>query len=71
MMKKKYICPQIETLELISEGAMMQASGVNNDYDSGSEDDTKSPIHTGNDGGITVDSKDNNDMWGNSYNVWE
>lgn len=71
MMKKKYICPQIETLELISEGAMMQASGVNNAYGSESEDDTKSPIHTGTDGGITVDSKDNDDMWGNSYNVWE
>lgn len=70
-MKKKYICPEIESIELVTEGAMMQASGVNNDFDSGSEDDKKNEIGTSTDTGITVDSKDNNDMWGNSYNVWE
>lgn len=70
-MKKKYICPEIESIELVTEGAMMQASGVNNDFESGSEDDKKNEIGTSTDTGITVDSKDNNDMWGNSYNVWE
>ena len=40
-MKKKYICPEIESIELVTEGAMMQASGVNNDFESGSEDDKK------------------------------
>ena len=49
----------------------MQASGVNNDFGSGSEDDKKNEIGTSTDTGITVDSKDNNDMWDNSYNVWE
>lgn len=70
-MKKKYICPEIESIKLVTEGAMMQASGVNNDFGSGSEDDKKNEIGTSTDTGITVDSKDNNDMWGNSYNVWE
>lgn len=70
-MKKKYICPEIESIELVTEGAMMQASGVNNDFGSGSEDDKKNEIGTSTDTGITVDSKDNNDMWGNNYNVWE
>ncbi len=70
-MKKKYICPEIESIELVTEGAMMQASGVNNDFESGSEDDKKNEIGTSTDTGITVDSKDNNNMWGNSYNVWE
>ncbi len=70
-MKKKYICPEIESIELVTEGAMMQASGVNNDFESGSGDDKKNEIGTSTDTGITVDSKDNNDMWGNSYNVWE
>lgn len=40
-MKKKYICPEIESIELVTEGAMMQASGVNNDFGSGREDDKK------------------------------
>lgn len=70
-MKKKYICPEIESIELVTEGAMMQASGVNNDFGTGSEDDKKNEIGTSTDTGITVDSKDNNDMWDNSYNVWE
>lgn len=66
-MKKKYICPKINITEFMSENLMLGTSRV----------DTGDEIHDVNNDGeannpnIEVGSKDNNDMWGNSYNVWE
>lgn len=68
-MKKKYICPEIEAIELMSENSMMTMSIDNTG--NGGADDEKQTVIDSNDAGINVGSKDNNDMWGNSYNVWE
>lgn len=67
-MKKKYICPRIEVTELMSE-SLMQAVSIDNTGNGGS-DGEKQPVIDSDDAGIEVGSKDN-DMWGNSYNVWE
>lgn len=69
-MKKKYICPEIEITELMSESLMQTISSIDNTANSGS-DGEKTPVTDSNDADINVGSKDNNDMWGNSYNVWE
>ncbi len=68
-MKKKYICPKIEITELMSETPLMTIS-IDNTGNGGSDDEKQTVIDS-NDGTIEVGSKDNNDMWGNSYNVWE
>ncbi len=68
-MKKKYICPEIEITELMSE-SLMQTFSVDNTGNGGA-DDEKQTVTDSDDAGINVGSKDNNDMWGNSYNVWE
>lgn len=68
-MKKKYICPEIEAIELMSENSMMTTSIDNTG--NGGADDEKQTVTDSDDAGINVGSKDNNDMWGNSYNVWE
>ncbi len=68
-MKKKYICPEIEAIELMSENSMMTMSIDNTG--NGGADDEKQTVTDSDDAGINVGSKDNNDMWGNSYNVWE
>lgn len=68
-MKKKYICPEIEAIELMSENSMMTMSIDNTG--NGGADDEKQTVTDSNNADINVGSKDNNDMWGNSYNIWE
>lgn len=68
-MKKKYICPEIEAIELMSENSMMTMSIDNTG--NGGADDEKQTVTDSDNKDINVGSKDNNDMWGNSYNVWE
>lgn len=68
-MKKKYICPEIEITELMSE-SLMQTISVDN-TGKGGADDEKQTVTDSDNADINVGSKDNNDMWGNSYNVWE
>lgn len=68
-MKKKYICPEIEITELMSE-SLMQTTSIDNTGNGGADDEKQTVIDS-DDAGINVGSKDNNDMWGNSYNVWE
>lgn len=68
-MKKKYICPEIEITELMSE-SLMQTISVDNTGNGGT-DDEKQTVTDSDNADINVGSKDNNDMWGNSYNVWE
>ncbi len=68
-MKKKYICPEIEITELMSE-SLMQTISVDNTGNGGADDEKQTVTDSGN-ADINVGSKDNNDMWGNSYNVWE
>lgn len=67
-MKKKYICPGIEVTELMSE-SLMQAVSIDNTGNGGADGEKQTVIDS-NDAGIDVGSKDNN-MWDNSYNVWE
>lgn len=67
-MKKKYICPRIEVTELMSE-SLMQAVSIDNTGNGGSDGEKQTVIDSGN-ADIEVGSK-GNDMWGNSYNVWE
>lgn len=68
-MKKKYICPEIEITELMSE-SLMQTISVDTTGNGGA-DDEKQTVTDSDNADINVGSKDNNDMWGNSYNVWE
>ena len=68
-MKKRYICPEIEAIELMSENSMMTMSIDNTG--NGGADDEKQTVTDSDNKDINVGSKDNNDMWGNSYNVWE
>ena len=68
-MKKKYICPEIEAIELMSENSMMTMSIENTG--NGGTDGEKQTVTDSDNADINVGSKDNNDMWGNSYNVWE
>lgn len=68
-MKKKYICPKIEITELMSESLMMTISIDNTG--NGGRDGEKQTVTDSDNANIEVGSKDNNDMWGNSYNVWE
>lgn len=67
-MKKKYICPGIEVTELMSE-SLMRAVSIDNTGNGGADGEKQTVIDS-NDAGIDVGSKDNN-MWDNSYNVWE
>ena len=67
-MKKKYICPEIEAIELMSENSMMTMSIDNTG--NGGADGEKQTVIDSDDAGIVVGSKENN-MWDNSYNVWE
>lgn len=67
-MKKKYICPRIEVTELMSE-SLMQAVSIDNTGNGGSDGEQQTVVDSGN-ADIEVGSK-GNDMWGNSYNVWE
>lgn len=67
-MKKKYICPGIEVTELMSE-CLMQAVSIDNPGNGGSDGEQQTVVVSG-DADIEVGSKENN-MWGNSYNVWE
>lgn len=68
-MKKKYICPEIEITELMSE-SLMQTFSIDNTGNGGA-DGEKQTVTDSDNADINVGSKDNNDMWGNSYNVWE
>lgn len=68
-MKKKYICPEIEITELMSE-SLMQTTSIDNTGNGGADGEKQTVIDSDNPD-INVGSKDNNDMWGNSYNVWE
>lgn len=67
-MKKKYICPRIEVTELMSE-SLMQAVSIDNTGNGGSDGEKQTVIDSDK-ADIEVGSK-GNDMWGNSYNVWE
>lgn len=67
-MKKKYICPGIEVTELMSE-SLMQAVSIDNTGNGGSDGEKQTVVESG-DANIEVGSKENN-MWDNSYNVWE
>lgn len=67
-MKKKYICPRIEVTELMSE-SLMQAVSIDNTGNGGSDGEKQTVVESDN-ADIEVGSKENN-MWGNSYNVWE
>ena len=67
-MKKKYICPGIEVTELMSE-SLMQAVSIDNTGNGGSDGEKQTVVESEN-ADIEVGSKENN-MWGNSYNVWE
>lgn len=67
-MKKKYICPRIEVTELMSE-SLMQAVSIDNTGNRGSDGEQQTVV-VSDDADIEVGSKENN-MWGNSYNVWE
>lgn len=67
-MKKKYICPEIEAIELMSENSMMTMSIDNTG--NGGADGEKQTVIDSDKADIEVGSKENN-MWGNSYNVWE
>lgn len=67
-MKKKYICPEIEAIELMSEN-IMQTMSIDNTGNGGSDGEKQTVIDS-DDAGIEVGSKGNN-MWDNSYNVWE
>lgn len=67
-MKKKYICPGIEVTELMSE-SLMQAVSIDNTGNGGSDGEKQTVVES-DDADIEVGSKENN-MWGNSYNVWE
>lgn len=67
-MKKKYICPGIEVTELMSE-SLMQAVSIDNTGNGGSDGEKQTVVESDN-ANIEVGSKENN-MWGNSYNVWE
>ncbi len=67
-MKKKYICPGIEVTELMSE-SLMQAVSIDNTGNGGSDGEKQTVVES-DDANIEVGSKENN-MWGNSYNVWE
>ena len=53
----------------MSENSMMTMSIDNTG--NGGADDEKQTVTDSNNKDINVGSKDNNDMWGNSYNVWE
>lgn len=68
-MKKIYISPKIEIIELITE-SLMNTMSVDNTGNGGS-DGEKVPVNPGDNGDIEVSSKDNNGMWDNSYNVWQ
>lgn len=68
-MKKKYICPEIEITELMSE-SLMQTMSIDNTGNGGTDGEQQTVTDSDN-ADINVGSKDNNDMWGNSYNVWE
>lgn len=67
-MKKKYICPGIEVTELMSE-SLMQAVSIDNTGNGGSDGEQQTVV-VSDEADIEVGSKENN-MWGNSYNVWE
>lgn len=67
-MKKKYICPGIEVTELMSE-SLMQAVSIDNTGNGGSDGEKQTVVVSG-EADIEVGSKENN-MWDNSYNVWE
>ena len=67
-MKKKYICPEIEAIELMSENSVMTMSIDNTG--NGGADEEKQTVIDSDKADIVVGSK-GNDMWGNSYNVWE
>lgn len=67
-MKKKYICPRIEVTELMSE-SLMQAVSIDNTGNGGSDGEQQTVVKSDN-ADIEVGSKENN-MWDNSYNVWE
>ncbi len=67
-MKKKYICPEIEAIELMSEN-IMQTMSIDNTGNRGADGEKQTVIDS-DDAGIEVGSK-GNDMWDNSYNVWE
>lgn len=68
-MKKIYIKPVSELIVMKSEGLML-INSIDNTGQDGADGEKQTGIRENNDSGLDAGSKENN-MWDNSYNVWE
>ncbi len=68
-MKKNYIKPVSELIVMKSEGLML-INSIDNTGRDGADGEKQTGIHENYDSDLEAGSKENN-MWGNSYNVWE
>ena len=68
-MKKNYIKPVSELIVMKSEGLMLINSIDNTGLD-GADGEKQTGINENYDSNLEAGSKENN-MWDNSYNVWE
>lgn len=68
-MKKNYIKPVSELIVMKSEGLML-INSIDNTGRDGADGEKQTGIHENNNADLDAGSKENN-MWDNSYNVWE
>lgn len=68
-MKKNYIKPVSELIVMKSEGLML-INSIDNTGQDGADGEKQTGIHENYDNNLEAGSKENN-MWDNSYNVWE
>lgn len=68
-MKKNYIKPVSELIAMKSEG-LMTINSIDNTGLDGADGEKQTGIHENYDSTLDAGSKENN-MWDNSYNVWE
>lgn len=68
-MKKIYIKPVSELIVMKSEGLML-INSIDNTGQDGADGEKQTGIHENYNTGLDAGSKENN-MWDNSYNVWE
>lgn len=68
-MKKNYIKPVSELIVMKSEGLML-INSIDNTGQDGADKEKQTGIHENYNSGLDAGSKENN-MWDNSYNVWE
>lgn len=68
-MKKNYIKPVSELIVMKSEGLML-INSIDNTGQDGADGEKQTGINENYDSGLDAGSKENN-MWDNSYNVWE